>query len=338
MDLPFTNIRQVLSLHNKVSPEKIFLTVISDQGREELSYAEFSARCHQTANFLQEDLGIKPGDVVAIGNMEWATDEHPADTAVLFMACWLIGAVASYFSKLQDKFINDASVYFIHYGDLIDFNYMMKNPRWNGKQIIQLGGKPSDYPYFHTLVRGMPNTFFNAYPEPTLDMPAFYSIIYHSLEFETFSQGDLLGAAQKLANTQIITGNQRLISYMTLGTDSQDHLVALNTISLFIAALVVGGSLMVDLRLRHEWSTPQLFWHEIAASRLHIACLSIRDISMAIAYGQRQRTEGNPIYGEGIYQQDITQLRHIYCPDGKGHDDLIKQFTAIFPFPVVTNS
>src|ERR1043165_1539460 len=89
MDLPFTNIRQVLSLHNKVSPEKIFLTVISDKGREELSYAEFSARCHQTANFLQEDLDIKPGDMVAI------VDDQPADTAVLLMACWLVGAVAT---------------------------------------------------------------------------------------------------------------------------------------------------------------------------------------------------------------------------------------------------
>src|SRR5689334_4465005 len=91
MDLSFTNIRQVLSLHNKVSPEKIFLTVISDQGREELSYGEFSARCHQTANFLQEDLGIKPGDAVGIE----IPNDWTADSAVLLMACWLVGAIAT---------------------------------------------------------------------------------------------------------------------------------------------------------------------------------------------------------------------------------------------------
>lgn len=88
MNLPFTNIRQVLSLHNQVSPEKIFLTVISDKGREELSYGEFSARCHQTANFLQEDLGIQTRDVVAI------LDNEAEDALVLLMACWLIGAVS----------------------------------------------------------------------------------------------------------------------------------------------------------------------------------------------------------------------------------------------------
>ena len=341
MNLPFTNIRQVLSLHNKVSPEKIFLTVVTDKGREELSYAEFSARCHQTANFLQEDLNIEPGVVVAIGNLSSLTDDDPGDTAVLFIACWLIGAVAAYFG-IGRTFVDHAKVYFIRYGDHIDFNYVMQNPIWNGKQIIQLGGEPSDYPYFHTLVRGMPNTFFNEYPEPTRDTPALRSILNDESSIEVFSQGDLLDAAQNLANSQVITGNQRLISYLMLADNGYNHEITLNRISLLMAALLVGGSLIVDTRFnrwgRDTRAYPKVFWREIAASRLHIACVSGQVILMLIAYGYEQKALSQPIYGEGVYQQDIKQLRHIYCPDVKPDDDRIREFTAMFPFPVVTNN
>jgi hypothetical protein len=102
--------------------------------------------------------------------------------------------------------------------------------------------------------------------------------------------------------------------------------------SIFVGTLLVGGSLILSSTFE-----PVIFWREIAASRLHIACLSVIHIQQLIIFGKEQKALGKPIYGEGVYQQDIQQLRHIYCPDAKGQNDRIREFTAMFPFPVVTN-
>ncbi|MBI1281990.1 MAG: AMP-binding protein [Anaerolineaceae bacterium] len=332
MNLPFTNIRQVLSLHNKVSPEKIFLTVISNEGREELSYGEFSARCHQTANFLQEDLGIKPGDVVAI------FDDEPADTAVLLTACWFVGAVVAPYGVEWRKEVNNVPVkaQFLRQHDDPEypmFNYVAQHRLSKDTLSIQIGGKPSsDYPLFNTLVRNMPNSFFNDHAEPILDTAAFFSINYDN-SILTVTQGELLTAAETLAYKQAITGNQRLISYFQLSGIQYPHYLVLNIMSVFVAVLLVGGSLTIGIPFE-----AQAFWREIAASRLHIACLSTDDIIRLIDFARQQKAAGKPIYGEGVYQQDIKQLRHIYCPNGARATDLIKQFTAMFPFPVITNS
>ncbi|MBA3873421.1 MAG: AMP-binding protein [Anaerolineae bacterium] len=326
MDLPFTNIRQVLSLHNKVSPEKIFLTTISDTGREELSYAEFSARCHQTANFLQEDLGIKPGETVTI------IDNRPGDFPVLLMGCWLIGALVS------RSIDNRTKVCLLRDDNADMYKLMVETLDYVGAQLVQLDGSHTSNSDFYTLVRGMPNTFFNEYPEPTVDTLAYLSQSYDKAEEEqVVSQGLLLDTAERLTNAQMITGNQRLLTYMELGSRTYTNPVTLNTMALFIAALLVGGSLIIDRRF-YPHAQPEIFWREVAASRLHIACISIEHIPKLINFAREQQAAGKPIYGEGVYQQDIQQLRHIYCPDAKGQENLIKQFTDIFPFPVVTNN
>ena len=341
MNLPFTNIRQVLSLHNKVSPEKIFLTVSTDKGREELSYGEFSARCHQTANFLQEDLGIKPGNVVNI------SDDEPATTAVLLMACWLVGAAIAPVMSGRDIIINNvpAKASFVRHRGKQVFNSFAPNREWKDKFLVQLGGEPTEgYPHFDTLVRSMPNSFFNDHEEPTLNTPVFFSYNFKDNVFIPVTQGELLDSAQTLATKQVITGNQRVISYLEL-LGNPDPESVLNTLSVFISTLLVGASLILvklsrprDVFYYGPYMEPNAFWREVAASRLHIACITFYQIKQLIDFAYKQRTDGKPIYGEGIYQQDIQQLRHIYCPDAKGQDDLIKQFTDMFPFPIVTSS
>ena len=328
MNLPFSNIRQVLSLHNQVSPEKIFLTVITEKGREELSYAEFSARCHQTANFLQEDLGIQPGDLVTI------FDDQPANGAVLIMACWLVGAVVAQGVTPQDERHIKAHFFRLQYDPLHEsFSDIEEDEYYRGKPIIQLGGVPTEgYPHFDTLVRGMPNSFFNDYPEPTLESLAFQPLKRDIKSIVTVTQGELLTQAEKLAYSQAITGNQRFISCFPISGYLKPD-IALEIVSIFITSLLVGGSLTICTIFE-----AQAFWREVAASRLHIACLSTDNIAQLMGYARQQQAAGKPIYGEGIYQQDIKQLRHIYCPDAKGHDDLIREFTAMFPFPIVTNS
>ena len=336
MDLPFTNIRQVLSLHNKVSPEKIFLTVITDSGREELSYGEFSARSHQTANFLQEDLGIQPGDVVSIH------DYNLSDVAILLMACWLVGAVAAPYVPLgiteQEEQEGRVKAYFVRDSNG-NFNQYIEHPAYKGKPLVQLGGTPTDsYPHFDTLVRSMPNSFFNDHPEPTLDTLALvgpHSIADDRQSYVSMkaTQGELLTAAYKFTNQQFITGNQRLISYLKLSGIPFYPGYVLSAMSIYIGTLLMGSSAILCL----PWAeNPRPgFWRLIASERLHIACVDSLVLSQLIISAKERKTLGKPIYGEGIYQQDIKQLRHIYCPDADSID--IQQFTAIFPFPVVTD-
>jgi AMP-binding enzyme len=333
MDLPFTNIRQVLSLHNKVSPEKIFLTVISDQGREELTYGEFSARSHQTANFLQEDLGIQPGDIVTI------FDDEPSNTAVLLMACWLVGAIVGFGVTKEDEENGRIKARFIRHHDepyYENFGEIAKSKSLIDKPLIQLGGVPTEgYPHFDTLVRSMPNSFFNDHPEPTLNTPAFQSVDSNTKSIIFVTQGELLTAAEKLANSQAITGNQRLITCLPL--TGYPHLNGtLDAISIFISSLLVGSSLIIDSQF-----IPMLqpdFWRVIAANRLHVVCLPRGNLATLVAYAKKEQIEGKPIYGAGVYQQDIKQLRHLYCAGGDDADEIIRQFTDIFPFPVITSS
>ncbi len=337
MDLPFTNIRQVLSLHNKVSPEKIFLTVISDKGREELSYAEFSARCHQTANFLQEDLGIKPGDVVSI------QDYNLSNVAVLLMASWLVGAVSAPYVPLgiteQEEQEGRVKAYFVRDNNG-NFNQYAEHPAYKGKPLVQLGGTPTEgYPHFDTLVRGMPNSFFNDYPEPTLDTLALvgpHSIADDRQSYVSMkaTQGELLDAAYKQVKRQYITGNQCLISYLKLSGIPLFAGYVLDAMSIFLGTLLTGSSVILCLPWA-DYPRPS-FWHMVASERLHIACIDSLVFSQLVMSAKEKQIEGNPIYGSGIYQQDITQLRHIYCPDADDYD--IREFRSLFPFPVITNS
>lgn len=337
MNLPFTNIRQLLSLHGKVSPEKTFLTLVTPDGRQELIYAEFNARTHQTANYLQEDLQIKPADVIAI------LDDNPADTAVMLTACWLIGAVAVPLppspSNLgaQQLLQSRAQIALIRSSYLPDWQFYMDDEplsaplqAWENLTIIQLGGDAqSEYPHFHSLVRSMPNTFFNEHPDPVLDSQAALFATNRMVPFAPQTQGGLLLAAQALSTVQAITGNQRLISYLPLCGQIMPPVGSMDAVNILLTTLLVGSSLILSTVFE-----PHQFWREVAASQLHIACLSTKHIQDLIAYAREQQTAGKPIYGDGIYQQDIKQLRHIYCPDAQ--PDLIRQFTRLFPFPIVT--
>ncbi len=339
MSIHYQNIRALLSLHNNVSPEKVFLTVVTPQGREELKYGEFSARSHQTSNYLQEDLRIQPGDTVAL------LDDFPADMTVLLMSCWIIGAVAvplpaSPGDVVARQLVESAArIALIRSRYLPDWQFYSRDEPtndmhklWQGLQIIQLGGEAvADYQHFNTLVRGMPNTFFNEHPEPTYDAAGALFPLSINPVLWPISQGQLLSTAQSLANRQTITGNQRIISYLPLSGQILPHVSAADSVNIFLTALLVGGSIMINTVFE-----PQAFWHEIAAGRLHIACLSGEQIQQLITFAEQQRAAGKPIYGEGIYQQDIRRLRHIYCPSADVTDDVLHTFAATFPLPVLT--
>jgi acyl-CoA synthetase (AMP-forming)/AMP-acid ligase II len=88
--VPYRSIRRLLSLHARVSPEKVFLIHYdADGSREEFTYYDFNAHVHQIANFLHDDLGVQRGDRVA------TIAYNHSDTVLIYFACWLIGAAVA---------------------------------------------------------------------------------------------------------------------------------------------------------------------------------------------------------------------------------------------------
>lgn len=88
--IPYRNIRHLLSLHATVTPDKPFIIHYdADGSRDELTYARFNARVHQAAGFLYDDLGVRRGDRVA------TIAYNHLDTAIIYFACWLIGAAVA---------------------------------------------------------------------------------------------------------------------------------------------------------------------------------------------------------------------------------------------------
>jgi acyl-CoA synthetase (AMP-forming)/AMP-acid ligase II len=270
-------------------------------------------------------------------------DDNPADTAVMLTACWLIGAVVVPLPPspsdlgAQQLVQSRAQIALIRSRYLPEWQFYMDDEplsaplqAWENLTIIQLGGEEQpDYPHFHSLVRSMPNTFFNEHPEPVLDSLAALFATTRMVPFSPQTQGSLLSASQSLATVQAITGNQRLISYLPLCGQIMPPVGSSDAVNILLSTLLVGSSLILSTVFE-----PHQFWREVAASRLHIACLSTKHIQDLIAHASAQQTAGKPIYGDGVYQQDIKQLRHIYCPDAPA--ELTRQFTRMFPFPIVT--
>lgn len=308
MNIPFRNIRQLLSLQAKVAPDKVFLkTRVSHENWKELTYAEFNARAHQAANLLHTDFGVKAGDVVAI------IDDHSANVMVLLMACWLIGAVAlPCYPDDPDELslghilTSGVSICLIKEGYVqrwkargSDFWREESRILWESLVIIELGNfsELAKYPCFYDLARNLPNTFLGDEPEPTLDSPALSVVMVD----KPFTQRHLLTGAQSLVSAQSISGNHRLLGYRPIGIDE---------VTLYLAALMTGAAIITSYDRYVHMDT---FWRMVAAERLHIVDGFMGLLSASLKVGLEHKNADESIYGAGVYQQDINQLRHIIC-------------------------
>ncbi|MEO8611578.1 MAG: class I adenylate-forming enzyme family protein [Chloroflexota bacterium] len=305
---PHRSIRNVLSLQSKVSPEKPFIIHYNGDGRrEELPFVEVNARAHQTANMLQEDLSLKPGDHVAV------LIANPADTAVFYLACWILGAVVVPLNSADDDShlaarlnASEATVCLVAH----DYLSRAQNFIPPDCQLVQVGGIANeDIPYFNELVKNMPNTFFNDHAEPTLASPALWIS-----STESRSQGDLLFTAQNLAFAQAFTGNQRIMTLLPLYN--------INEIILsLLMPLLVGGSTV----LNPNFVSADL-WRQITAERVQIASVTPDMLQTCIDFADAQLRRGEPIWGSGVHQQDLTRFRHLICADPNLDPALIQTF------------
>jgi long-chain acyl-CoA synthetase len=306
--LPHGSIRHLLSLHAKVSPEKVFIIHYNGDGRrEELAFAEVNARAHQTANMLQDDFAAKPGDTIAV------MVANPADAAVFYLAAWIIGAVvvplyptdddAALASKLRQS---HASICLVGYQYLIAIQAIASPDSY----LVQVGGLPHvSILYFNELVKNLPNTFFNDHAAPTLDSPALW--VSNAVRL---SQGDLLSAAQNFALAQAFTGNQRMMTLLPFHNVNE-------IICSLLMPLRVGGSVV----LKPDFS-PDMFWRHITSECVQIASVTPAMLQACIDFADAQLKHGEPIWGSGIYLQDLTRFRHLICASANLDTALVKTF------------
>lgn len=293
--LPYRHFRQMLSIQAKASAEKPFL-ILPEVSGEALSYAEFNARVHQTAHLLHGDLGLRRGDSLALVG---AVD---ADTLVILCAAWVAGLTV-----YPADWPPDCRVVMASAGN-VEAALSLRGQS-DAPLVIQVGGsRQGGVPYFHDLVRGLPNTFYTDEAEPKLDDAALVVVRQADAascvttttgETYSLSMRSLLMGALRLALAQGSLGSQRVI-----GTAALNDLASLSAV--ILTPLLTGGS--VTLLAAFD---PGMFWQRVAADRIHSAVLSPAQIDACIAHAQAQWAAGRSIFGEGIYQQDVRGFRHV---------------------------
>ncbi|MBZ0279111.1 MAG: acyl--CoA ligase [Anaerolineae bacterium] len=323
----------MLSLHAKASPEKIFLIHYdADGNREELSYAEINARVHQTAHLLHE-LGVRRGDRVA------TIGYNHSDMVIIYFACWVLGAAVAPQNVTED----DRRIAFILRNSeavvcLVREEYLERAENIihgtddgmgaeNIQHIVQVGGAARpEYMHFHEMVRNLPNTFFGDDPEPTLEDEAL--LVYTSgttgaPKGVVLTQYNLLADAQGIAQWQGITGNQRLMCVLPI------HHVNGIVVTL-ITPLFVGGSTVLNRAF-----SSSTFWRRICAERVQIVSVVPTLLQFCLDYADTQTAKGEPIWGDGLHQQDLRGFRHLVCGAGTLSMALVKNFEERFGVPVL---
>ncbi len=347
--IPFRNIRHLLSLHAKTSPNKVYLIHYDKDGnREELTYADFNARVHQAANFLYEDLGVRRGDRVA------TIGYNHSDTVVIYFACWIIGAAVAPQNVAEDDmriaFIlrNSEAVICLVRQEFLERAENIINGIEEGlgapniRQIIQVDGAASDdYIHFHAGVKNQPTTYLAdaqgaKADDATLQAPGDLTpnlddealLVYTSgttgaPKGVVLTQYNLLVDAQGIAQWQAITGNQRTMC--VLPTHHVNGIVMT-----LITPLSVGGSTV----LNHSFSVSH-FWERIAKEGVNIVSVVPTLLQFLLEYGQRQQAAGDTIFGHGINRQNLTHFRHFVCGAGTLAMILVRDFENTFGFPIL---
>jgi long-chain acyl-CoA synthetase len=333
-NLPFANIRQLLSLHAKVSPEKVFLIHYDGEGRREAwTYAAFNARVHQAAGFLHDDLGVRRGDRVA------TIAHNHADTVILYFACWLIGAAVAPQNVTEDDqriaFIlrnSEAVVCFVRAeylerAERIVYSSEAGLGAPNIRQMVVMGGSGGGrWLEFEAEVAHRPNTFVSAAERPTLDDEAL--LVYTSgttgaPKGVVLTQMQLLIDAQGIAAWHALTGNQRMMCVLPI------HHVNGIVVTL-ITPLLAGASVV----LNRAFSVSH-FWERVARERVQIVSVVPTLLQFLLDYAQSQIEKGESIYGQGVSTADLTHFRHLICGAGTLSMALARAFEDRFGVPIL---
>ncbi len=347
--VPFRNIRDLLSLHSKTSGQKTYLIFYDEDGsRQELGFAEFNARVHQTANFMYDDLGIRRGDRVA------TISYNHVDTVLIYYACWVIGATVAPQNVAEDDrriaFIlrnSEAKVCFVRVEYLERAEYIIggiddDEGAANIVNLVAVGGDSGgEYVNFHEAIKSRPTTFLadesgaksadtplNKGSDATADLADEALLVYTSGTTGTpkgviLAQYNLLVDAQGISQWQAITGNQRMMCVLPI------HHVNGIVVTL-MTPMFVGGSTVLNRR----FSVSQ-FWERIVREQVNVVSVVPTLLQFLVEYGDRERGAGNSIFGGNISRRNLTHFRHLICGAGTLSVSLAKAFSEMFGITIL---
>ncbi|TVR20653.1 MAG: long-chain fatty acid--CoA ligase [Anaerolineaceae bacterium] len=340
-----------MALQAKTAGRRPFMIHIDgDGGREELDFADFNIRVHQTANFLHDDLGVRRGDRVA------TIAYNHSETAIVYFACWVIGAAVAPQNVAED----DQRIAFILRNSeavvcLVRGDYLQRAERIingdpadglgvpNIREIVTMGGAAQpDYKHFNDMVKNLPETYLgDGAPVKSADdsvkdvddgtiaglddeaLLVYTSGTTGAPKGVVLTQYNLLVDASAIASAQAITGGQRMMCVLPI------HHVNGIVVTL-VTPLLVGASTV----LNRAFSASR-FWETVARERVNVVSVVPTLLQFLLEHAERQRATGESIFGAGITRRDLTFFRHFVCGAGTLAISLARAFENTFGYPIL---
>jgi long-chain acyl-CoA synthetase len=329
--VPYRNVGHLLEMRTQESPDKTFLIYYDGAGnRSEFSYEEFNNRVNQTANLLANELGVQSGDRVA------TISYNHADTAIIYFACWKLGATVAPQNITEDDariayiLRNSESVVVFVRSELLEraeqIIHGVETSAPNIRQIIQIDGDPQpQYLHYPTLSAAQLTTF-TPEVQPTLESECL--LVYTSgttgaPKGVVLVQYNMLVDARAISDWQGITGNQRLMCVLPI------HHV--NGIVMTIITPLYAGASTV-LNRQYQSST---FWQRIAREKVNVVSVVPTLLQFSCEYADAQIAAGKSIWGDGVEPEDLKQFRYLVCGAGTLAIALTKRFEDLFGIPIL---
>jgi len=342
MTLPFHNMRQVLSLHAKTGGRRKFLIHIDGNGeREELSYAEFNARSHQTANLLHDDLGVQRGDRVAL-----LMHTH-SETAIMIMACWIIGAAVLPLNPTEDvetlsqTLKQSKPVILLAHTDYLSTAETITKGVSNLRGIMTVSGQMTDkYPHFNDWVKNLSNTYLGDGGAVKSDDDTLKAVNETMAALDddallqtttdvgvmALTQRNLLRAAWGISQQQTVTGGQCVFSTIPL-VNVQSVVFGLVLPLLVSASTVISRD--VDI---------SMFWRRLVTERVSIAILNPHTLTMLTQQGHADNDAGHGVLGDNVNRRGLNRFRHLICAGDGLTIRQLQEFERLFGYPVMVSS
>jgi long-chain acyl-CoA synthetase len=361
--VPYRNVRHVLTMHAYSHSGKLFMVHYDQNGkREELTYGEFLARASQIANFMHDDLGVQRGDRVA------TIAYNHSETALIYFACWLIGAAVAPQNIAEDDqriayiLRNSEAVVCFARGEYLERAERIIYGKEDGlgapniRQIVLFGDmdrenlKPSPtgsiYLHLSDGVQGLPTYYLGdeaqpkandtALRNPTPDTPTLEDealLVYTSgttgaPKGVVLTQYDLLVDAQGISQWQGITGEQRMMCVLPI------HHVNGIVVTL-ITPMLVGASTVLNRAF-----SASTFWERVTKERVHVVSVVPTLLQFLVEHGEKQQQEGFSVFGRAadgtpINRRDVTHFRHLICGAGTLSVALAQSFEGMFGLPIL---
>lgn len=313
--VPWRNLRHLLTLQARVSPEQVFLIFYDDEGRRSaFSYAQFCARVQRTARFLREACGLRRGERVA------TLCSNHSDTVLLYFACWALGAVVA----PQNIGEEDRRIGFILGNSEATLCVAQPDQLERARGLLREGGGhqvrrllgTDELPQGDEGAAGWP-----AGEAPTLEDEAL--LVYTSgttgaPKGVVLTQYNLLVDAAGISAWQGITGNQRMMCVLPV------HHVNGMVVTL-ITPLLAGGSVVLNARF-----SVQRFWQRIVAERVHIVSVVPTLLQYLLEQARSHQAAGHSVFGAGLQAADLAHFRHVICGAGTLARALARDFEDCF--------